>query len=241
MAEQELIKHAEEAIKILGNKKISFWHKLKDFVLEIAVIVFAISLSIWFHNWSEYRNEQKTVKTFLLGLKVDLKSDIIFAKDALHNYQYFGKIYTYLSGLDKNKTPDKDSLKMALTDIRYKIFLEAHTSRFNGFLSAGKIMTIENDSLAQDILNYYQDILPNLKISENWWHSTNESLQTYLSNNIKDFDDNMDEFHVLATSRGKHITKSLIPSQQLLFYYQAVIDKGNNIITTINKLYPNNK
>ena len=76
MAEQEVIKHTEKVISIVKDPSHSIWHKIKEFITEILIIVFAISLSIWFHNWSEHRNEQAQVKTFLLGLKNDISSDI---------------------------------------------------------------------------------------------------------------------------------------------------------------------
>jgi hypothetical protein len=241
MSEQEVIKHTNEALNILRDKKLSFWQKLKDFVLEIAIIVFAISLSIWFHNWSEHRNEQKIVKTFLLGLKNDLQADILETNDILETYQNYRLLYTYLTGLDKNKIPNKDTLKLALSYINSNTFLRAHKSRFNGFLSAGKIMTIETDSLTQNILNYYQEVLPALESSEEVWINANKELLTYLGDNVKDFENDMDKFQVLTASKGKFLTKSLIPWPQLLNRYQAVIVEGNKIILKISKLYPDNK
>lgn len=241
MAEQEVIKHTKKVFKILEDKNSSFWHKFKDFVLEIFIIVFAISISIWFQNWSERRNEQKTTKTFLLGLKDDIQADITETEDILKTYKEYNLLYTYLNSLDRKKTPSKDSLKKALTYIGSNTFLRAHESRFNGFLSAGKIMSIENDSLTQNILNYFQVVLPSLQTSEEIWLSQNRLLITYLTDNVKDFENDMDKFQVLTTAKGKYLTKSLIPWQQLLDRYKLVSFEGNKIILNINKLYPKNK
>ncbi len=240
MAEQEVIKHTKKVFKILGNKNSSFWHKLKDFVLEIFIIVFAISISIWFHNWSEHKKEQKTAKTFLIGLKGDLQADIIETEDILKTYDEYKLLYTYLNSLDRKIIPDKDTLKKALAYIDSYTFLRAHKSRFNGFLSAGKIMSIENDSLTQNILNYYQEVLPALQTSEERWFSQNRLLLTYLTDNVKDFENDMDKFEVLTTPRGKYLTKSLIPWPQLLERYKTVSLKGNKLILNIDKLYQNN-
>ena len=184
MAEQELINHTKEALKVLENKKLSFWHKLKDFVLEIAIIVFAISVSIWFHNWSEHKNEQKTVKTFLSGLRSDLQADIADTKELLKTNGQYNLLYTYMSNLSTNKIPNKDTLKLALSYIESYSFLRPHKSRFTGFLSAGKIMTIENDSLLLKILNYYQEILPALQTSEEVWQNKHKTLITYFTDNF---------------------------------------------------------
>jgi hypothetical protein len=241
MAEEEISKHAKKALKAFGNKKSSFLHKLIDFVLEIFIIVFAISLSIWFHNWSEHKKEQKIVKTFLLGLKEDIQADITDTKEILEVYQNFKVVYTYLGGLSKDKIPDKDSMKYAFSRVYLSPSLNAHQSRFNGFLSAGKILTIENDSLTQEILNYYQIMLPALLRQEGWWESRHNSLIIYFAENAKVYRDDWEEFKVVTTARGKYITNSIIPWPGIFYSHEIFIDAGNEIITEINKMYPDNK
>jgi len=54
----------------------SFWEKVKEVAIEIFIIVFAVTLSIWLHSWSDHRHEQKEVEEFLSGLKGDLAKDI---------------------------------------------------------------------------------------------------------------------------------------------------------------------
>jgi hypothetical protein len=241
MAEQEVIKHTKKIVTLWGDKYSPFWHKLKDFVLEILIIVFAVSISIWFHNWSEHRNEQKVTRTFLLGLRDDIQADIGETKEILEDYKKYELLYTYLSKLDETKDPNRDSLKLALFGINDNSFLRAHKSRFNGFLSAGKIMTIEDDSLTQNILRYYEEVLPALKSSEDGWISVNSLLNAYLIDNAKDLENDMSKFQVLVTPKGKYLTNSLIPWPQLLERYQAVIFEGNKIISTISRMYPANK
>jgi hypothetical protein len=241
MAEQEVVKHTKKIVTIWGDKETTFWHKLKDFVLEILIIVFAVTISIWLHNWSEHSNEQKVTRTFLLGLKGDMQADIVETKDILETYKKFGVLYTYLSNLDQAKTPDKDSLRLAFSYIASTTFLRAHSSRFNGFLSAGKIMTIENDSLTQNILKYYEEVLPALKTSEDGWLTQNTLLYTYLIDNVKDFRSDDAKFQALVTPKAKYLTRSLVPWPQLLERYQAVITEGNEIISTISGMYADGK
>lgn len=241
MADQEVIKHTKKIIALWVDKTPTFLHKLKEFVLEIFIIVFAVSLSIWFHNWSEHRNEQRVTRTFLLGLRDDIQADITDTKDILEEYKKYELVYTYLSKLDEARDPNKDSLNLAISTIDSNTFLRAHKSRFNGFLSAGKIMTIENDSLTQNILSYYEEVLPSLNSSESGWLSQSSLLNTYLRDNVKDFDNDMSVFQVLATPKGRHLSKSLIPWPQLLERYQAVIVEGNKIIATITGIYGDNR
>jgi hypothetical protein len=177
----------------------------------------------------------------LLGLRDDIQADIVQTKDILEEYKKYKLVYTYLSKIDEAKDPNKDSLKLAISYINDNTFLRPHKSRFNGFLSAGKIMTIENDSLTQDILSYYEEVLPSLNSSENGWIGQNDLLNTYLNDNVKDFENDMSVFKVLATPKAKHLAKSLIPWPQLLARYEAVIVEGNKIIATINRMYADSR
>lgn len=51
MAEQEVIRHTK---KVFGLWKTNnpVWHKIADFILEILIIVFAITVSVYFHDRS---------------------------------------------------------------------------------------------------------------------------------------------------------------------------------------------
>jgi len=80
MAEQEVVKRTKKVYKTWTDKELSFWHKVKEFLIEVFIIVFAISLSIWFHNSSEHAHQQEEVKQFLLGLKGDLSNDMVEMK-----------------------------------------------------------------------------------------------------------------------------------------------------------------
>ena len=46
MAEQEVIKHTKQVYKIWTSKTHSFWHKLKEFAIEIVIIVFAVGMTV---------------------------------------------------------------------------------------------------------------------------------------------------------------------------------------------------
>jgi hypothetical protein len=241
MAEQDLIKHLNNGFKIFINKNLSFWHKLKNIVLEVLVIVIAITLSIWLNNWNEHKKKQKEVKTFLLGLKEDLQSDIIETNMILETYQEYKLIYTFLSKLDKNKIPNSDSLKWALSQTNSNIYLRPNRSRFDGFLASGKIMNIENDKFTQNILFYYQIVLSELSTSQNGWIGMHNQLGDYLYDNEVDEENCLSNFEPLVTYKFKYLTSTLIPWQQLLERNQEVINKANEIISEINRMYPLNK
>lgn len=235
--EDLVIKHTKKAHKIWSSKGLRFWIKLKEFLIEILIIVFAVTLSIWFHSWSEHNEEQKQVKVFLLGLKKDINADIRDSKAIIDRYKQSDTVYAYLSGLSRDKKANPDSLKLMIPKIFNTSFLRPHLSRFNGFLSAGKIMTIEEDSLALRILNYYQETIPALQTSEAAWAAMQNNLTLYLVDNIKTVNATS-YWEVLTTPKAKFLTEKLISWEQLIQRYNDVIKEGATIITNIDKLYP---
>jgi Family of unknown function (DUF6090) len=235
MAEQEIIKHTKKVRKIWNSAEHTFWYKAKEFLVEILIIVFAVTLSIWLHSWSEHKHEQKQVITFLKGLQNDLKEDVIEAKELIQAYKRYDTIYTYLYKLDRNKKPDLDSLNIALGEIRNNSYLRPNNTRFNSFLSAGKIVNIENDSLAYNILEFYQEVQSRVKSSESGWTNTNNTLQNYMMDNVEDIDDIMTQFKVISSPKGKYLCKYLIPWPQLYERYEDFILRAESIILEINR------
>jgi len=74
--EQEILKHGIKAYKEMKNPAHNFWVKAKEIFIEILIIVFAVTISIWLHGWAEHKQQQKEVKAFLTDLKDDLQQDI---------------------------------------------------------------------------------------------------------------------------------------------------------------------
>lgn len=237
MAELEVIKHTKKMHEIATDKKHTLVEKIKEIGLEIFIIVFAVSLSIWLHGWSEHRHEQEQVKKFLLGLKSDIQSDVDDSKTIIKQYQDFGKVYTSLSNLDKNKPYDQEVLKKQLAYINTNVYLRPKIYRFNGFVSSGRIGNIENDSLSLNILKFYQETLSEVNSSESGWLSNQKKLQTYLDENLVDPESTADNFRVLTTPKGKKLAKNLVPWNQIYERYNNLIKSGEVIIKQIDEEY----
>ncbi|MBF4515429.1 hypothetical protein IRZ71_03710 [Flavobacterium sp. ANB] len=237
MAELEVIKHTKKMHEVATSKKHSFVEKVKEIGLEIFIIVFAVSLSIWLHGWSEHNHEQEQVKKFLLGLKSDIQSDVNDSKAIIKQYQDFGKTYESLSNLDKNKPYNQEELKKQLPYININTYLRPSIYRFNGFVSSGRIGNIENDSLSLNILKYYQQTLSEVNSSESGWMSRQKKLQNYLEENLNNPESISDNWNLLTTPKGKQMTKNLIPWNQIYERYNNVIKSGETIIKQINEEY----
>lgn len=237
MAELEVIKHTKKVHEIATDKKHSLTEKIKEIALEIFIIVFAVSLSIWLHGWSEHKHEQEQVKKFLVGLKSDIQSDVDDSKEIIKQYQEFGKLYTSLSNLDKNKPYDQEKLKKQLPLLHVNVYLRPNIYRFNGFVSSGRIGNIENDSLSLNILKFYQQTLSELNSSESGWISNQNKLESYLEENLTDPENIDDNWRVLTSPKGKQLAKNLIPWKQIYDRYNNLIKSGEIIIKQIDEEY----
>lgn len=237
MAELEVIKHTKKMHEIATNKKHTLLEKVKEIGLEIFIIVFAVSLSIWLHGWSEHKHEQEQVEKFLIGLKSDIQNDVNDSKTIIKQFQDFGKTYESLSHLDKNKSYDHEVLKKQLAYINTNTFLRPNIYRFNGFVSSGRIGNIENDSLSINILKYYQQILSEVNSSESGWISRQKKLQTYLEENLNNPESIEENWSLLTNPKGKQLTKNLIPWSQIYERYNNLIKSGETIIKQIDEEY----
>lgn len=237
MAELEVIKHTKKMHEIATNKKHTLLEKVKEIGLEIFIIVFAVSLSIWLHGWSEHKHEQEQVEKFLIGLKSDIQNDVNDSKTIIKQFQDFGKTYESLSHLDKNKPYNHEVLKKQLAYINTNTFLRPNIYRFNGFVSSGRIGNIENDSLSINILKYYQQILSEVNSSESGWISRQKKLQTYLEENLNNPESIEENWSLLTNPKGKQLTKNLIPWSQIYERYNNLIKSGETIIKQIDEEY----
>src|SRR3982074_2016380 len=104
--QDELTKHGLKLYKTMADRKHSFGEKFKEILIEIAIIVFAVTLSIYFHGWSEHRHEQKEVKEFLKGLKGDLADDIKLLENSRRVTAREQSNFDYAYHLKKDQVPD---------------------------------------------------------------------------------------------------------------------------------------
>src|ERR1700712_366237 len=133
MADQEVVKHTKVVYKIWNSKEHSLMHKIKEFVVEIVIIVFAVSLSIWLHDRSEHAHQQKEVKEFLLGLKNDLGNDIKEMLEDKKGYQKSKEAFKYIASVKMNETLNKDSIIKHYRWLFNNTGLVSNNGRFEGF------------------------------------------------------------------------------------------------------------
>jgi hypothetical protein len=230
--QDEVLKHTEKIYNTMKNREHTLWEKVREVAVEIFIIVFAVTLSIWLHNWSDHRAEQKATDEFLAGLKVDLTRDIKEMRDNRTAWIGQDSIFNYLDSIRHNKAIDTVSEQDIGDHFRFRSLTTfSNIARYDGFKSSGKLGTIENDSLKQAILSYYQQTIPSVNSLE----ETVNTNQTKLMDAQFDKDEKMTirafaksfkAFAYLSVCR-----QNLEPAIQL---YADAIDEAKGIVKRID-------
>jgi hypothetical protein len=238
MAEDEIAKHTKKIYKIWSANELNFWHKLNEVLVEIVIIVFAVTVSIWFHNRSEHHHQQQDVKIFLLGLQKDLTADIAEMQEDRHSYDMQRNAFLYIKNAKLGATLNNDSIVYYSNWIYNTTALNPNNGRFEGFKSSGKLGFIENHSLQNDILDLYQENIPSLLSSTSNYINKKEILFQYLQKTLHrttDSTNNLSE--VLRTEEAHNISQVLSFTDEITGRYDATINKMKKIINEIEEEY----
>jgi hypothetical protein len=166
MAEEKILKHSGDAARALLKKDRTWKQKLGEFLFEIFIIVIAVSITLWFHNWNDHLHEKRLARDFLTGIRSDLKiaADNIDAGQKVyqHTLDYYDTIWAQIADERINK-PYMDSASGNLVNMLGFTF---DNSRYESFKSAGNLRLIENQLLLQDITRMYTVTLPDRAVSD---------------------------------------------------------------------------
>jgi hypothetical protein len=177
--QDEVSKHTKKIFKTMSNKKYSMPEKFKEISIEILIIVFAVTLSIKLHDWSEHRHQQKEVKEFLTDLREDLADDIETMNDIKAQLTATSEDKTYVMSFTEQKFDSIRSTKDSTTfkqEFEKKIPTSGITrnnisGNYEGFKSSGKIGNIENKKIKKLMLQYYQQLTPCLSDAEKYYNA----------------------------------------------------------------------
>ena len=167
MAEEEKItEHAKKALLAISNKENSWKKKVKEFLFEIVIIIVAVSLTLWFHNLNDERHDREMEKSFLMGIRDDLKQDTatlmevnLFLKTPLAYYD------NVLKQISENRIDAKyvDTNSVQLIN---DLYFNYNNGLFESFKSSGNLRVIENQKLLSYITSLYTADLPFLQQSD---------------------------------------------------------------------------
>src|SRR6476660_5918389 len=132
MAEQEIIEHTKRIFGIWKTKN-SLLHKLSEFIAEILIIVFAITLSIYFHDRSELRHQRHETKEFLLGLRQDLQTDMDEMSGDKNSFRENELAFRYNTSRKLDESLSGDTIRKYRDWILNTTGLIPNSGRFEGF------------------------------------------------------------------------------------------------------------
>lgn len=157
----DIIKHSRKIKdKVNGEDKPSMGEKAGEILTELLIIVFAVSLSTWLHDWSVARHQQTEVKEFLVDLKDDLKKDVAGLNNQKIALNRVLASYALLYQLTPKRSDSLLKANFTLNQEFRAFFGEENDGNFEGFKSSGKIGYIENKKLKKQLLSYYQQFIP---------------------------------------------------------------------------------
>lgn len=235
MAELEVSKSMKKVVHIAKSKEHDTLHKLKEIATEILIIVFAVSLSIFLHTWSENREKQHEVHVFMKGLEQDLEKDIKEMQSDIEAYKNQKKLFQYLSSRTHSQIAHSDSIQKYQPYLYNFTGLGKNNGRYEGFKSSGNIQYIENDILQNEILNHYEETIPLLKISTEYYKGQKIKFADFIIDHTQDYPQG-NLMKVISSNPVKNRCKIYLSSvDQIIKGYQSCIDESNRILDLIRK------
>ena len=168
--EDELAKHSRKIVRAMKNSKKLFSDKLKEVFIDIFIIVFSVTLSIWLHSRSLHSHQQKETKEFLSDIKDDLNKDIVSVSEKEKQMTETIKQYIYLRDLTEKRIDSLSNKKAGIGIGVTYVIRKTNNGNYEGFKSSGKIGYIENKKLKKMILGYYQEGMPSIDETENYFN-----------------------------------------------------------------------
>jgi len=185
MSEHEIIMHAKKAFAIFRSSGMELKNKLSGILMEIIIIVFAISISIWLHNWSERTLDRKEEMEFLAGFRKDIQTDIEnitksreFYKNTLQGLKYFLKA-------GNEGSVNKDSIARYSWIFFSSTDLDPHIGRYEGLKSSGKFRIIENKELLNNIINFQETIVQRIQMLNEKYYQHTARLEVLVEQNVQ--------------------------------------------------------
>ena len=182
----EIIRHTRKIKDKLEEKKQSSSERWKEIITELLIIIFAVSLTTWFHDLNEHRSHQKEVEEFLVDLKDDLNKDIVGLNNQNKAITELINQFKFARNLNKLVVDslDKSNAKYPLnTDFRL-FFGEENTGNYESFESSGKTVFIENKKLKKLILSYYKHHIPATEKTGKTFMATFTKIGDFITKNV---------------------------------------------------------
>jgi hypothetical protein len=141
-------------------------HRWPEYVLEIVVIVFSISLSFAFDAWRESRHQHELEQLYLHTLSDNLKSDAHTLDDIIADTKtVLASTGQLMAFSQEPSTAVPAPFRTAVGSMVQRPSFVAHDAAFTNLRSSGNLQVIRDFGLKNALFDYYQD-LENIKATE---------------------------------------------------------------------------
>jgi len=126
---------------------------------EIALVVFGILIALQINNWNEERKKEEVEKQVLISLFQEIEKDRIMLKEIDYQYKNDLRNLTFFRNLIwKEKHSMEEAL--SLNEFNGIVFRDVNPNRitYDEMISTGKIYYLSNQTLLNEIINYYEII-----------------------------------------------------------------------------------
>lgn len=228
-------KHTKKALGMAehATHKQTWRQRLPEILLEIGIIVFAITLSIQLHAWHERVLNRAEEREFLLGLRTDLQADLTELRQDSLTYVSKHKQFDYLIRLSERRAAP-DSLHHIQNALYSIVNLQPNDSRFEGLRGSGKLGLLQDKKLLNLIMDLYQERIPSLLTSTRLYTSfLNDRLGPYLDEHATVTDTNLAK--LLATDQLKRYVYRGRQTGEIVEQYHRVMANSRAIIREIDR------
>lgn len=227
----------ETSFRKLSNLLQERW---PEYVLEVVVIIFSITISFALDEWKDERHKQEVEQTYLKGLYSDIQTDTNQLKEIITETQHVIQKAASLSRF----TPQRSGPTYAqfVGDIRY-IFKRprfiAEDATFSDLKSTGNMQVISSFPLKTSLFDYYRQYESIVQIEGAELETTNSIIGPYilrrfsLSSTVAPLSN---ANWVMITQEPEFQNAMLVrrsTREELLMNYQRVLKLGNTILAKI--------
>jgi hypothetical protein len=186
LSEHPLVKHGLKTSRIVRSKDKSWLIKLREILIEILIIVFAVSITLLLEHWREYKHDRQLENEFLTELKDDIETKMRELKGDEKGFNGVRRQLQYLFKTSRSENPyNKDSVDIYLVQmINSYYYLNPNSSIFESIKYSGKFGVIKNKELRAALMKLYQEDFPALQIIlERFYFPALSNMKQFVSEN----------------------------------------------------------
>lgn len=233
----DIIKHGRQGYQKMTDTKIKWTTRVRQVAVDVFIIVFAITLSMAFDRWRLNGLNEDAEREFLVGIKMDILSDLKEMQNDSVACIKDQKGLAYLTKVSFNKASDADSIAFYYPTVLGGAVLVVNNANFESLKGSGNSGIIQNKQLLHDIFDFYQVKLPSLvNEAKSFARFKGELIGTYLDQHLllDDAGQPINLQQVLRESVMKNYMRKTIFIEETIRRYQLSIQAARSIVATID-------